>query len=88
MQKGKGGRGCKGKGEIDYEEMVEERCVCKKGKCDVGSDSEYSYKSVYSVGGIRYVWRRWKWVDGMCSGSEFYYSDQDVDGEVWCRCRR
>nr|XP_034317865.1 zinc finger CCCH domain-containing protein 13 isoform X1 [Crassostrea gigas] len=90
MQKGKGGRGRKGlgKGEIDHEETAEERRARKQGKRDAGSDSEYSYKSVYSAGGTRHVRRRRKRADGTRSGSESYHSDQDADGEARRRRRR
>lgn len=90
MQKGKGGRGRKGlaKGEIDHEETAEERRNRKKGKRDPGSDSEYSYRSVYSAGGTRHVRRRRKRADGTRSDSESYHSDQDADGEARRRRRR
>lgn len=90
MQKGKGGKGRKGlvKGEIDKEETAEDRRARKKGKRDAGSDSDYSYRSVYSAGGTRHVRRRRKREDGTRSGSESYHSGEDADGEARRRRRR
>jgi hypothetical protein len=90
MQKGKGGKGRKGlaKGEIDQDETAEDRRARKQGKRDAGSDSDYSYRSVYSAGGTRHVRRRRKREDGTRSGSESYHSENDAEGEARRRRRR
>ncbi|XP_055882530.1 uncharacterized protein LOC106061672 isoform X1 [Biomphalaria glabrata] len=86
-KKGKKGRGGKG-GDGSDEETAEERERRKKGKRNKDSDSEYSYRSVYSAGGTKHVRRRRKRADGTYSDSESYHSDQDADGEARRRRRR
>ncbi|CAL1528526.1 unnamed protein product [Lymnaea stagnalis] len=85
-KKGRKGRG--GDGDDSEEETPEERSRRKKGKRDKDSDSEYSYRSVYSAGGTKHVHRRKKRADGTYSDSESYHSSQDEDGQARRRRRR
>ncbi|GFO14402.1 hypothetical protein PoB_004090700 [Plakobranchus ocellatus] len=74
---GRKGRKVKvGKGGKEIKETAEERSRRKKGNRDKDSDSEYSYRSVYSAGGTKHVRRRRKRKDGTYSGSESYHSSQ------------
>ncbi|KAH9510115.1 hypothetical protein Btru_043506 [Bulinus truncatus] len=82
------GRGGKGGGGGSDEETAEDRERRKKGKRNKDSDSEYSYRSVYSSGGTKHVRRRKKRADGTYSDSESYHSDQDVEGAARRRRRR
>ena len=56
--------------------------------CYVGSDSEYSYRSVVSAGGTRHVKRRRRREDGTYSDEESYHSDQDEAGKARRQKRR
>ncbi|XP_059175867.1 uncharacterized protein LOC131955682 [Physella acuta] len=85
-KKGRKGRG--GAGGDGEEETAEERERRKKGKRNQDSDSEFSYRSVYSAGGTKHVRRRRKRADGTYSDSESYHSSKDGDGEARRRRRR
>ena len=50
----------------------------KKGKRNADSDSDYSYRSVYSAGGTRRVMRRKRNKDGTYGREEKYDSDKDI----------
>ncbi|XP_041349516.1 uncharacterized protein LOC121368836 [Gigantopelta aegis] len=63
--------------------MTEEQLLqFKTGKRMTDSDSEYSYRSVYSAGGTRNVRRRRRLSGGKYSGSESYDSERDQDGKT------
>lgn len=70
LKKGGVGKGGSKKGKF----VGKEKVVFKVGKCNNDSDSDYSYRSVVSVGGIWYVCRWKKNVDGIYGDSELYYS--------------
>ncbi|XP_067684423.1 uncharacterized protein [Haliotis asinina] len=53
----------------------------KSGGRNSGSDSDYSYRSVYSPGGTRRVRRRRRRSDGNYSDSESYDSEKDLSGK-------
>ena len=62
--------------------MTEEELLqFKTGKRMSESDSEFSYRSVYSEGGTRTVRRRRRLSDGKYSDSESYDSEKDVAGK-------
>ncbi|RUS85817.1 hypothetical protein EGW08_006446 [Elysia chlorotica] len=77
-----------GKNGAPLKETGVERSRRKQGKRDKDSDSDFSYRSVYSAGGTRRVRRRRKRADGTYSGSESYHSSQDEDGQARRRRRR
>ncbi|KAL3310740.1 hypothetical protein Ciccas_010692 [Cichlidogyrus casuarinus] len=75
-------------GRIITQAEIEKRNNAKRGKRDVNSESDYSYKSVYSAGGTRHVRRKKKNQDGTYQDSESYHSDQDEEGMARRRARR
>ncbi|XP_050412886.2 trichohyalin [Patella vulgata] len=66
----------------------EEKAKYKTGKRNEDSDSDFSYRSVYTPGGTRKVRRRKRLEDGTYASSESYHSSQDEDGEARRRRRR
>ncbi|XP_071082679.1 uncharacterized protein [Haliotis cracherodii] len=53
----------------------------KSGGRNSGSDSAYSYRSIYTPGGTRHVRRRRRRSDGNYSDSESYDSEKDLKGK-------
>ncbi|ESP04567.1 hypothetical protein LOTGIDRAFT_237315 [Lottia gigantea] len=82
-------KGTKTKGKVDKKKMSKaEKADYEAGKRNSDSESDFSYRSVYSAGGTRKVRRKKKNEDGTYGDSESYHSSQDEEGAERRKKRR